>query len=438
MAKMKLTKTVVDKQSEPREARYSIFDTEVTGFALRVFPSGEKSWVLEYKPAPGGKTTPTKRVKIGNAKDVTADQARGEAKRLRALVSLGKDPQAEKVAERAAKTVKELGAEFLASKKGKLKPGSLTHYSDLINRIITPAIGNMKAKSVTAARVRRLHEDWSGTPTQANRILSTLSAMYAYGADHDVVPTGFNPARRIEKFTEQARGDVLKDDQLARLGDALREAETTGIPWDVAEDTDRSRFPKKAEDRVTRVSEHAIAAIRLLLFTGCRLREILHLKWTDVDFERGLLLFPEHKLSRKKGTKAVVLNAPAMQVLTALPRIGKYVVAGASAGTKAEKPRSDLKKPWALVTKRAGLDGTRLHDLRHNYASFGAGAGMGLQIVGKLLGHAQPSTTDRYSHLDADPLRRASNTIATAIAAKMGEAVDTERESNVVPIKGAR
>jgi len=109
----------------------------------------------------------------------------------------------------------------------------------------------------------------------------------------------------------------------------------------------------------------------------------------------------------------VILNAPALAVLNGLERLGPYVVPG----DDPERPRHDLKRPWDAVTKRAELTGVRLHDLRHTYASFGAGGGLGLPIIGRLLGHAQATTTARYAHLDNDPLRRASEAIAGRIAA---------------------
>jgi integrase len=102
-------------------------------------------------------------------------------------------------------------------------------------------------------------------------------------------------------------------------------------------------------------------------------------------------------------------------VLNTMERIGPYVVPG----DDPEQPRHDLKRPWDAVTKRAGLTGVRVHDLRHTYASFGAGGGLGLPIIGRLLGHAQPATTARYAHLDNDPLRRASEAIAGRIAASL-------------------
>lgn len=163
--------------------------------------------------------------------------------------------------------------------------------------------------------------------------------------------------------------------------------------------------------RSNKLAPSAAAALRLLLFTGCRLREILHLRWEHVDLERGCLFLPDSK----SGRKTIVLNAPALEVLNALERLGPYVVPGDDPA----EPRHDLKRPWDAVTKRANLTGVRLHDLRHTYASFGAGGGLGLPIIGRLLGHANATTTARYAHLDNDPLRRASESIARQIAAAL-------------------
>jgi integrase len=190
------------------------------------------------------------------------------------------------------------------------------------------------------------------------------------------------------------------------------------------------------ENRSTVFGAHAIGAIRLLIFTGARLREILHLRWEDIDFERGLVVLQKHKTARTTGAKIIVLNAPTLQLLQDLPRIGKYVIAGETAGAADERPRSDLKKPWQAVSEYAGLSGVRLHDLRHNFASFGAGGGLGLPIIGRLLGHTQSATTARYAHFDNDPIRKASNTIASAISAAMREKpADAEATDNVQPLK---
>jgi integrase len=155
-----------------------------------------------------------------------------------------------------------------------------------------------------------------------------------------------------------------------------------------------------------------VAAIRLLILTGARLREILHARW-ELDFERGLLLLPDSKT----GKKPVYLSGAALTILSTLPRIAgnPHIIPG----EQDDAPRADLKRPWAAVTKAAGLDGVRLHDLRHSFASIGAGASMGLPIIGKLLGHSQAATTHRYAHLDADPMRRAVETIGATISTAM-------------------
>jgi integrase len=122
----------------------------------------------------------------------------------------------------------------------------------------------------------------------------------------------------------------------------------------------------------------------------------------------------------KTGRKSVFLSAAALEVLSALPRIGgnPHIIPGEKEGA----PRSDLKKPWAAITAAAGLEGLRIHDLRHSFASVGAGASLGLPIIGKLLGHSQPATTARYAHLDVDPMRRAVDTIGATISAAIASA----------------
>ncbi|WP_108462238.1 tyrosine-type recombinase/integrase [Devosia naphthalenivorans] len=436
MAGQKITKRVVDA-AEPRDSRYIVFDSLITGFGLRVMPTGAKSFIYEYRPGEGGRALAKRRYTIGKATDLTADQARKEAERLRALVATGGDPMESKSDARKAATVEEVASLWLSSHvKAKRSDGTHEHYRDLLDRIIIPALGNLKAKTLPHSKVARLHDDWSHTPFQANRILSCISAFYNWAGSASVglVPKGHNPADDIEKFEEQGRERPLEPDELLRLADALRLAETTGIPWDVEKPT--SKHLAKADKRVTVFSPHVVGALRLLMFTGARLREILNLEWKQVDLARGVLLLPKHKTRRLTGVKVIVLNAPALEVLTGLERIGKYVIASDSAGTPEEKPRPDIKKPWASIKRHAQLEDLRINDLRHNFATFGVGGGMGLPIVGKLLGHTKASTTERYAHLQVDPLRRATETIGADLLRALGH---SERQpNNVVPLKDAR
>jgi integrase len=268
---------------------------------------------------------------------------------------------------------------------------------------VIPTLGSAKLDAITKPDVAGLHSRIGQiAPVTANRVIECLSSLFRYAATCGLVPHGHNPTRGIRKFRENRRERFLTSNELELLGATIREAETIGLPWDLNETKPTAKHvPKK--NRRTKLGPHAAAALRLLSFTGARLREILHLRWECVDFERGLLLLPDSKTGRK----TIVLNAPALTVLASLPRIGAYVIAGESAGTKHETPRSDLQRPWQMVAKHAGLNGVRIHDLRHTYASIGAGAGFGLPVIGKLLGHIHASTTQRYAHLDNDPLRRA-------------------------------
>jgi integrase len=315
---------------------------------------------------------------------------------------LGEDPQREKSLSRASLTVGELTDAFLKDHVGsKLKAKTRVHYEGLLAKVRS-AYGNLKAASLTRAHAAALHKSMANTPYSANRILAAVSSCWAWAERQGLLPEGHpNPAARISRFREEGRERFLSTGELSRLGDALAQCET-------------------------RFGPYASAAIRLLALTGARLREILDAQWQHVDFERGVIFLPDSKT----GKKPLYLGAAVLAILSALPRIegNPFVIPGEKTG-----PRADLKRPWAAVTKAAGLEGLRIHDLRHGYASVGAGSSLGLPIIGKLLGHSQPSTTARYAHLDADPMRRAAETIESTLVAAMGSPA-----RNVVPMVKSR
>jgi integrase len=411
----KLTKEVVDSAKPRPAARYIVWDKELRGFGVRIEPSGVKTFFLRYRAKGAGRTGLKRFLKIGRYGPMTTDQARRKAKEALGAVAGGDDPAGKIAVERQALTVADLVEHFLESEGPKRKAGTARLYSHYLRKLAVPEIGRLKAHAVTNDRMRALHSKIGATrPVTANRVLAALSGVFEFGLDNKLLlpETVLNPTRRIRKFGETPRERYLTTEELDRLGAALREAETVGVPWRVDLTKPTAKHIPKG-DRLTIVSPFATAAIRLLLFTGCRLREILHLRWSEVDFERGMLHLPDSK----SGKKSIVLNATALDVLSALPRLGDYVIAGDDPA----KPRADLHRPWGVVTGKAGLKGLRIHDLRHSFASLGAGASLGLPIIGKLLGHASPETTARYAHLDADPLRRASNAIGATIAAAMGE-----------------
>jgi integrase len=416
-----ITKRSVDAL-KPARAEYFLWDRKLAGFGIRIQTTGAKSYVVKYR-AGSGRGAPTRRVTLGAVGKLTPDEARKLAKTMLGAVANGADPAALKTAERRAATLKEVAELFLAEHaEAKRKASTAAHYRDILERLVLPTLGNRKIERVTVADIARLHAKMKDHPYQANRIIAVAGSLYSFVGKRHIVPPGFNPARGIEKYPEKGRERFLGTQELTRLGDAIRKAETVGLPYVVDETKPNAKHAPKKKNRRTVIGPHAAAAIRLLILTGARLREVLHLKWEHVDLERGMLLLPDSKT----GKKAIVVNAPALQVLASLPRIGAYVIAGQNAGTKDDGPRADLKRPWQAIAKAAKLSGVRIHDLRHTHASVGAGAGLGLPIIGKLLGHAHATTTARYAHLDADPLRKASEHIGHHLAAAMGDTLQRE------------
>ena len=411
----RLTKRTVDGISPVNRATI-IYDTELKGFGVRVMPSGSKAWIVEFRPNGGGRKVATKRMTLGQTTTLHADEARKAARDILAAVRLGQDPARDRTQSRETPIVREFVERYLAEEaEPKLKPGTVANYRIYLRKHVTPEIGAVKVNVVLSADVAKLHRKIGATrPVTANRVVEAISSLYRYAAIAGIVEKGFNPTAGISAFREVRRERFLTTDELQRLGTTLREAETVGLPWDADETKSSAKHLPAPEKRLIVFSPYVTAAIRLLLFTGCRLREILHLRWTEIDFERGMLFLPDSKT----GKRAVVLNAPALAVLNELKRIGTFVILG----EKSDRPRSDLNRPWGRITIHAKLQGLRIHDLRHSFASIGAGGGLGLPIVGKLLGHATPAATARYAHIDNDPMRRASERIGSTIAAALGEA----------------
>ena len=220
------------------------------------------------------------------------------------------------------------------------------------------------------------------------------------GASGRTAPT---PADMAE-FCPGKRERMLSAQEFGRLADALEAS---------------SRSP------------YALAAIKLLAFSGARLSEVLNLKWEWVDFERGEARLPDSKT----GAKTLHLPAPALAVLADLPRVqgNPYVIVGHIRGARLV----NLEKPWRAIRKAAGLPNVRLHDLRHAFASVAASSGMGLPIIGKMLGHTQATTTHRYAHLASDPVKAAAATVAAKIAdAMQGNSGTTLSE--IVPLRRSR
>jgi integrase len=422
MSVLKLTKRSVEGLI-PAEKPYIAFDADLPGFGVRIMPTGSKSWVVEYRPHGGGRGVAKKRVTIGKCGSLTAEQARKAAGDILAKVRLGSDPAAEQKEMRAAVTVSELIDAFEREHvHSKLKQKTSGSYASGL-KLLRGAHGSQKAATISRAQIATLHAKAGTTPIAANRALATWAKMFSWGAARGLIPEGHNPVKGIERYRERRRERFLTDEELSRLGAALEEAETIGLPWNLDEDSSRSKHLAKLENRRTKFDPFVVAAIRLLTLTGARLREILHAEWSHVDFERGIIFLPDSKT----GQKPIYLSPQAVAVISSLPRVDgtPYVIAGAKEGA----PRADLKKPWRSLCRAARLTGVRIHDLRHTFASLAAGESLGLPVIGKLLGHSQAATTHRYAHLDANPLRRAVNLIGERASGIMGRATEESSET---------
>jgi len=410
MAQGRITKRAVDALECPSgKDRVFLWDDALAGFGVGAFPTGKKVYVAQYRQ--NGRS---RRVAIGEHGRLTPDEARSQAKTILGAVETGADPIERRREARAVRTFQQVADDFMRLHvAGKRKTRTGEEYERLLRLHILPAIGSRRVLDLRRTDVARFHGAMLATPRAANHALALVSAIWNWAARRDEVAAADNPARGIERYPEQGRERFLTGEELARLGAALAEGETIGLPYPVDETKPKAKHAPKPENRRVRLDPFAVAAIRLLILTGARLREILDARWSQVDLERGVIFLADSKTGRKP----VYLSAAAQALLASMPRIegNPHVIAGAKDGA----PRADLKKPWAAVCRAAGLEGLRLHDLRHSFASVGAGASLGLPIIGKLLGHSQPATTARYAHLDADPLRRAVDTIGATIAAAM-------------------
>jgi integrase len=414
MSAVKLSKRVIDALSATSRTKVH-YDPDLKGFGVRITSTGYKAWIVEYRPGGGGRNVSTTRMSLGSVSTLTPDEARRRAREILAEVRLGGDPARERSENRRAQTVAQFVAGFIERHvRVKLKGSTTASYEDLLNRLVVTGLGSTRMTAVTQKQVADLHRKvGQNSPGSANKMLAVISSMFGFAALEGVVAKGTNPTQGIERFPETAMERYLTTEEIERIGEAIREGETVGIPW---QDRDTSNNPKakhgrKAEDRISLLDQHAAAAMRLLLLTGARSGEILNLRWSDVDFERALLHLPDSKTGKKR----IVLNAPALAVLAALPRIGQYVIPGRDP----DKPRTAFRRSWKAVLRRAGVSDVRVHDLRHTHASFGVNAGMGLAVVGKLLGHTQVATTQRYAHLADDPVRKASERIGTRLSAAL-------------------
>ncbi len=386
-----LTQRRIDTLSPRAGRQFVVWDRTLPGFGLRVSPHGTKAFIVKYRLASGRVRWET----LDRVGVITLATARKRAQRSIGIVSDGGDPLRQKDRTRHAPTLGHVADRFLDEHvEARRKPATQRLYKLAINGHLRPRLGTMPVADVSSADLVRLHQRLHATPYLANRVLAVTSKLMNWAAQHGYRDPHTNPCEGVEKFPEAARARYLTPAELMRLGAALR-----------------------VGARYESISPAAIAAIRLLLFTGARVGEILSLRRSEVDLTRGAL----HLGDSKTGAKTIVLNAPAIAVLRAWPVFAgsRYVFPGEGRGTNKGQHRVSLADPWAWLRKRARLRRVRVHDLRHSFASVGVSNGLTLPIIGALLGHSQAATTQRYAHLMDDPLRAASAATGATIAAAL-------------------
>lgn len=377
--KIKLTVRSVEAVA-PGAYDVIVWDSDLAGFGLKVTPKGKRTYFLYYRTKDGQQRRPA----IGVHGPLRPEAARDIAKFWLSEVALGKDPSQTRQQARAAPVVRELCARYIAEHaQTRKKASSILNDQRIIDSHILPALGAKKVASVSRADLAKLHHSLNRTPYEANRTLALASKMFGLAERWEMRADNTNPAKNIERFPEDKRERYLTGGEVGRL-------------WAVL----------NSHDAATKASPSAIAALKLLLLTGRRLNEILSLQWAWVDFDAGLMKLPD----TKAGALTVALGDAAIAILAELKagtRDMVYVIPGRRKGASLV----NLQKPWRALRVMAGLDDVRIHDLRHTYASVGAGLGMSLPLLGRLLGHTQAATTERYAHLAQDPVRVAASAI---------------------------
>lgn len=388
--KVKLTKRVVESTAADPTKRVEIWDTEVTGFYVRIYPTGKKTYFLQFR----NKNRESRKVKIGVHGSITTELAREQAIKLSLEVGAGKDPSIKVVVTDTTHTMTELGEQYLAvhAKTKKSRKGYKEDASILKN-IILKRFSHMTVESISTLDLQNLHSDMQKTSYRANRTRSLLSKMFNLA-----IQWGWrldNPMKGVEKYQEYKRHRWLDDQEVQQLFSVLD----------------------------TYHNQSVSNIIRLLLLTGSRYTEAVSATWDQFDLDKGTWTKPDHS-TKQKEMHHLPLSSIVLDLLKDMKHEAdsSFLFPGKISG----KPIKDIKKAWHTIRTRAGFPEVRIHDLRHTHASHLVSSGLSLSIVGKLLGHTQVSTTQRYAHLADEPLRQATEIFGSKVQKLTGAAIRPE------------
>ena len=372
MATARLNQRRVDAL-KPRKSTYDVRDRELKGFGVRVMTSGAKRYFI-HSQHQGRRIWKI----VGQAQTISLHDARCRARTLLAGIREGRDAQA---ATRPDTPFEIVGDEVFRRYARNWKPSTFRVNQGYYHNHILPWFQGRPIADIAAHDVQRWFASLHETPVAADRSAPVLSVIMRQAEVYGYRPEGTNPCVGIKRYRRQGRERFLSTAEVGQLGAVLERHEAD--------------YPQAA------------AIIRLLLLTGCRKGEIITLKWRF--YREGKLFLPDSKV----GPRTVWLSSAAREVLNGLPRSAVWVFPSRKADSHLSTTAVGLF--WCRVRAEANLHDVRIHDLRHTYASIAMTEGETVLTIGRLLGHNDPATTLKYTHLSDDLLREAADAVGAAL-----------------------
>ena len=351
------------------------------GLHLTTSPKGKRCWTLRFYH----QNKQFKKV-IGNAEVMSQSDAIATADQIMSEIRLG---HANRPTLPKDRKFEDAGRFLLKAYSRHWKPTTYKVSVRCFEEYLLPYFKDYRIDEITRSDILEWFDSMRDRPGSANRSLPLLSVLMQQAEDYGLRAEGSNPCKKIKRYRLKAKERFLRPEELERIGDALRKAETNP----------RWRFE--------------VAAIRLLILTGARKSEILSLQWSF--YREGHLYLPDSKT----GPKTIFLSEPARQILDALPRKrrSKWIFPQA----KKRGHIYDLHLWYSIIRKEAGLNDVRLHDLRHSYASTAIRLGVDLRTIGLLLGHEDTNTTLQYVHLCDETALESSQLVGDALLSRKNQ-----------------
>ncbi|MGQ5315332.1 tyrosine-type recombinase/integrase [Xanthomonas arboricola pv. corylina] len=382
MAKIKLTKSVVDA-AQPQAEAVELRDTLVPGFLCKITPAGRKVFMLQYRTNAGERRKPA----LGLYGELTVEQARSLAQEWLAQVRRGGDPAAEKAEARQAPTVADLCKKFMEDySKKRNKLSTQAGYQAVINRNIIPLLGRKKVQDLKRPDIAGLMEKLSYKQTEANKVFSVLRKMFNMAEVWGYRPDGTNPCRHVPMFPAGKSTHLISDEEMGNLFRQLEKIEAEGL-----------------ENYVIPLG------IRLQFEFAGRRSEIIALEWDWVDLQNRRVVWPDSKT----GGMSKPMSEEAYRLLSTAPRQegSRYVLPSPSHAGK-HLTTGEYYGGWSRALKAAGATHVGTHGIRHRSATDIANSGIPVKVGMALTAHKTVVMFMRYVHTEDKPVRDAAELVA--------------------------